>query len=807
MKQSEPPLSNNEILETLLDEWEEALERGEHPDPKVVCREHPQLLAEFIAKTEKLVKLEGKLNKDQPPNLLFSPSGKKMPEPLPCHVIHWRSQVDRLEYHAHGGLGIVFRGFDRQLHRDVAVKFVRERRRQNPLDVQRFRVEAEITSRLDHPGVVPVHGYGLSENGVPFYAMRMVEGQTLQQCIDEYHRRLREKSDPSESSVEFRKLLAGFISVCNTIEYAHNRGVINCDIKPGNIMLGKYGETVVLDWGCAKYVGSAGKAESVGEESLKPLSDTNSSEPSGITGGTPVYMSPEQHAQSDEIGPASDIYGLGVTLYRLITGQPAFSPDSTLSKIREAVLFGKYRKPTEVCPWLSKALEAICLKAMALAPEDRYASSAELARDLERYLADEEVNAYVEPVSRRVARLMRRHRGVSQVLLLSTLILILVSSVFAVVMAKSAAREAYARGQATQMRNLSLQLSARSAATSMALRINDAWRVLEIESSMKVLQDELIRVQELTDEAEWDTVQQWLTQRAKLREQATDASTWFLCDAEGRQIARYPLIDTETSDVYDSIGENFAHRDYYHGNGRDLLIGQRGEPFHIEQVHISAVYQSSNTSDLKVAFSIPVWSEETPRQFLGVLGYSVELGRFAVLQDESEQESLQQIPVLVDLRKNGHANGGAPEQTAVAARADSNPQPRMFVNTGDVINAVDLYGVVLQHPRLNTLLNGVKPDLKLLPKLDDRMLGLIEESRRSRIEQIRQTGFAAPTRDVLLVEQFQDPFDMDATGSVIAACEPVCVVGREGDAFNTGWLVIIEEFESLRSSSPTRRAQ
>lgn len=778
---SGPSAAHEETLELLLDEWEEALERGEHPEATVICRRHPHLLPDFIAKTEQLAKLDGKLNQGHPPSVRFSPQGKKMPEAQPCDALDWRSHVDRLEYHAHGGLGIVFRGFDRQLHRDVAIKFVRERRRNNPLDVQRFRVEAEITSRLDHPGVVPVHGYGLTANGVPFYAMRMVEGNTLQECIDAYHNKLKEKPDPSETSVEFRKLLSAFVSVCNTIEYAHNRGVVNCDIKPGNIMLGKYGETIVLDWGCAKYVGSAGKAKSVGEESLKPLTDSNDSDHSGLTGGTPVYMSPEQHAQSEEIGPASDIYSLGVTLYRLMTGQPAFSPESTLAKIRESVLFGRYRKPTDVCPWLSKALEAISLKAMSLSPEDRYRSAADLAQDLERYLADEETEAYVEPISRRIARLMRRHRAVTQVLMVSLGVLIMVSTVFAVVMGRSANREAAARQQATDMRNLSLQLAARSAATSMALRINDAWRILEIEASMKALQDELLRIRGMEERSAWEPLQEWLEQRAALHELSSDASSWFVCDSEGRQIARHPIRESGASDVYDSVGENFAHRDYFHGNGHDLLIGQRGDPPHIEQVHLSRVYQSINTESLKVAFTIPVYSEETPdtpRIFLGVLGYSVPLGRFAVLQDEEESESLQQIPMLVDLRRNGN-------------------------------DAEHLYGAVLQHPHLREHLRQLQRDKllgKALPRLDALTLQTIEEHRQTRIEEIRATGFAAPTNGVLLLEDFQDPFEIEAAGSIIAACEPVCVVGRSGRLFDTGWLVIIEEFEA-RARNGARRVR
>jgi len=765
MNQPEHPLSSDDTLETLLDEWEEAIERGDRPDPDQFCSAYPHLIDEFRAKTQMLDRLNGQLEqRPAAPELAPASKGKRTPpEDAPCSAIDWRCHVSRLDYHAHGGLGIVFRGFDQNLHRDVAVKFIRERRRMNPLDLQRFRIEAEITSRLDHPGVAPVHGYGKTENGVPFYSMRMVEGQTLQERVDEYHKRLRKEADPSDSSVEFRKLLSAFVSVCNTIEYAHNRGIINCDIKPVNVMIGKYGETIVLDWGCAKYVGSAGKAESVGEESLKPLSNTNDSDPSVLTGGTPIYMSPEQHAQAEEIGPSTDIYSLGVTLYRLVTGQPAFSPDSTLPKIREHVLRGKFRKPNDICPWVSKALEAICLKAMALSPEDRYASAADLARDIERYLADEEVAAYSEPVSRRVARLMRRHRGVSQVLMLSVLLFIVVSSVFAVVMGRSAAREANARQNATEMRNRSLQFAARSAATSMALKINDAWRILEIESNSQLLRNELAAIQGASSGTDWKALQEWLIHRAQKNERATDALSWFLCKADGTQVARFPLIDEETDDVYDSIGRNFAFRDYFRGSGPV----RNGKP-HINDVHLSAVYQSSNTANLKVAFSIPVWSDKEDngdRKFLGVLGYSVELGRFAVLQDAEESHTMQQNAVLVDMRK------------------------------ADPHDETDLYGVVLQHQEMQDFLQTLPPDLSLLPKLPEATLETLETYREQRIQQIRRNGFAASTGDVLLLSDFQDPFELGATGSIVAACEPVCVVGRsEEGVVDTGWLVVIEEF-------------
>ncbi len=763
--QNDPPLSNEETLELLLDDWEDAIDRGSDPVPEIICKDYPHLLEEFVTKTKLIARAEGNLGRAE--NSFGSSKSRRKIEPPPSEKINWKSDIEQLTYHAHGGLGIVFRGFDMKLHRDVAVKFIRERRRHNPLDVQRFRVEAEITSRLDHPGVAPVHGYGVTENGVPFYAMRMVEGRTLQQRIEQFHSNLKKDPPTGEQSLEFRQLLSSFISVCHTIEYAHSRGILNCDIKPGNIMLGRYGETVVLDWGCAKYIGSAGKAKVVGEESLRPLSDTGDSKPSVSTGGTPIYMSPEQHAQSEDLDPKSDIYCLGVTLYRLITGQPAFSPDQSLPKIREMVIRGKFRKPTNLCPWISKALEAICLKAMSLSPEDRYENAAELARDLERYLADEQVTAYPEPFSRRLARLMRRHRGVSQVLMVSAMAILLISFASALVMRNLALKEIRAREQAHLMQDRSLQLAARSAATSMALKVNDAWRILEIESNAESLRKGILQNQ---ISAESD-LQKWLAEKADKHDQATHAASWFVCNSKGVQIARYPYYkQPEKKIAFKSIGENYSHRDYFTGFGYDLEPGENHSTKHISDIHLSAVYQSSNTADLKVAFSIPIWSENEKdkgqRKFLGILGYSVELGQFAVLQDEKESASYQQRSILVDLRR------------------------------GDRLPGKSQFGLILQHPKLKKLLASQSPPIDALPRLPETMLKEIEQYRTKRVKQIYRKGFAASSSDVLLLHQVHDPFDTTEFSLVTAACEPVCVVGRSGNDFDIGWLVIVEEISS-----------
>ena len=166
-------------------------------------------------------------------------------------------------------------------------------------------------------------------------------------------------------------------------------------------MLGRYGETTLVDWGLAASVRREGPFKVTSEETLKPTSAFDSPDSRGGTAGTPAFMSPEQAAGGAALRPACDIYSLGATLYKLITGQPPFS--GPFHTVREQVRHGEFRRPTDVNPAPPKPLEAICCKAMSLEPDDRYPTALELARDIENFLADADVAAYREPVTRRVA--------------------------------------------------------------------------------------------------------------------------------------------------------------------------------------------------------------------------------------------------------------------------------------------------------------------------------------------------------------------------------------------------------------------
>ncbi len=315
-----------------------------------------------------------------------------------------------IRFHARGGLGEVWLARDGELNREVALKRLQERHADNPQSQTRFLLEAEVTGRLEHRGIVPVYSLGHFENGRPFYAMRFVSGTSLKDAIAEFHATEASNHASGERSLELRRLLSRFVDVCNTVAYAHSRGVLHRDLKPGNIILDEYGETLVVDWGLAK-TGSIGVDSPSNGVTLPPVSTfTTPSTLAGTAMGTPGFMSPEQAAgRVSELGPPSDVYSLGATLYCLLTGKPPFAePDQSLMVLK--VCAGDFPRPRQVKSTVPVALEAICLKAMALSPEGRYSSPRTLGDEIERWLADQPVLAYPEPLPARAARWVRRRK-------------------------------------------------------------------------------------------------------------------------------------------------------------------------------------------------------------------------------------------------------------------------------------------------------------------------------------------------------------------------------------------------------------
>jgi WD40 repeat protein/serine/threonine protein kinase len=380
---------------------------------------------------------------------------------MPPHPDQSELRFQILRPHAEGGLGRVSIAVDREFNREVAFKEIKSQHRSSQDARQRFLLEAQVTGGLEHPGIVPVYGLGHFQDGSPFYAMRFIRGDSLKEAIDTFHQQRAEgASDVSRQAyahdVQFRELISRFIDVCFAMEYAHSRGVLHRDLKPGNIMLGKYGETLVVDWGLAKATtGTGDTVKSSGnldqEAPLVPGSGGSATETQmGSALGTPQFMSPEQASgRMDELGPRTDVYSLGATLYQMLTGTEPISASTTGSEserlsvpeILKRAQKGQFPRPRSVNPDVPAGLEAICLKAMSRNPQDRYPSARALVSDLEAWMADEPVTAWVEPLSVRARRWVRGHQVTVGIAVTALLILATVSPIMTLQQSRIATTE------------------------------------------------------------------------------------------------------------------------------------------------------------------------------------------------------------------------------------------------------------------------------------------------------------------------------------------------------------------------------
>jgi hypothetical protein len=299
-----------------------------------------------------------------------------------------------------GSQGFIFSVFDRDCRREIAFKTLNSSQ-SDPDDVARFINEAQITAQLEHPGIIPVHDFGVMPSGAVFYTMKRVQGQSLA-----------EYSATRFGHPEHRfHLLAIILRVCETIAFAHSRGVIHRDLKPRNIMVGSFGEVLVIDWGLAKVLSGAGVEIAVTTTQARHSEhDDGHGTRSGQAIGTPAYMSPEQ-ARGEAVDARCDIYSLGVVLYEILAGTSPYQRGDvrrTLDQVSHDVWQRLDRHPHG--RELPRSLVAIVHKAMAHHPQHRYQSVDLLIADLQHFIAGQAVSAYRESLGERGVRLILRHR-------------------------------------------------------------------------------------------------------------------------------------------------------------------------------------------------------------------------------------------------------------------------------------------------------------------------------------------------------------------------------------------------------------
>ena len=285
---------------------------------------------------------------------------------------------------AEGGVGRVRLAYDKTIGRRVAVKELLETALGDSQLQKTFIHEAKITGKLEHPGIIPVYQLGYRENGTAYYIMRYVKGETLEEQLKKC-----QKSTQDQSYNQRMKLLDVLIDCCDTIAYSHSKGVIHRDLKPSNIISGKFGETIVLDWGIAQAIdeGDGDFFSTVHSDQTDTYSDNDNTH----SVGTLHYMAPEQ--LNGKAIKASDVYSLGVILFRLITGELPYKGNS--SDVEAWLLSDKPSpSPNRYLNLISPEIVAICEKAMAKSPNDRFADASELSLQLKAYRDGKMVNTY-----------------------------------------------------------------------------------------------------------------------------------------------------------------------------------------------------------------------------------------------------------------------------------------------------------------------------------------------------------------------------------------------------------------------------
>jgi serine/threonine protein kinase len=352
---------------------------------------------------------------------------------------------------ARGGMGAVRQATDCDIHREVAIKVLLDQ--SNAERKLRFIEEAQITGQLEHPNIVPIHELGVDAQGQAFFAMKMVRGKSLAQVLDA----LATSTEPPGEEVSLRRLLGVFVSVCNAVAYAHSRGVVHRNLTPANIMIGDFGAVYVMDWDLAKVleddqaplpltlqqvesaVPIARVAPTMGDGGTVVVTSRQQRPDlmqEGAVLGTPVYMSPEQATGDIQaIDERSDIYSLGAILYEILTLHPPVSKSGGYPAILRRVIEGQIAPPAVLhrdrarAGFIPPELAAVAMKALALAPDDRYQSVEFLRRDIELFQVGHSVSAREDSRAELLVKLVKRNKALSTVAAVAAVIFVVAVAV------------------------------------------------------------------------------------------------------------------------------------------------------------------------------------------------------------------------------------------------------------------------------------------------------------------------------------------------------------------------------------------
>jgi serine/threonine-protein kinase len=358
-------------LAELLDGYLSQLHAGGRPDRAALLREHPELAGPLKC----LDALDG-LTSHVPDDFAFLP--EPLPDPFDDCLPRDFGPYELLSEVGRGGMGVVYKARQKALDRVVAVKMILATHLASPDHIRRFQVEAWAAAHVRHSNITQIHDVG-QHHGQHFFTMEYIEGESLAQRI-------------ARGPLSFEAAARLITTVARAVDHLHSHGIVHRDLKPSNILLDADDQPYVTDFGLAKV--------------FVPGSEVTAT---GVIAGTPSYMAPEQASgRNAEVGPPADIYSLGAILYELLTGEPPFKQESPLDTLLD-IIGREPRYPRKVNPRVPLGLELICLKCLAKSPDQRYASAAALADDLERFVRNEPLAVRPPGVLQRIAQWSRRH--------------------------------------------------------------------------------------------------------------------------------------------------------------------------------------------------------------------------------------------------------------------------------------------------------------------------------------------------------------------------------------------------------------